>query len=57
MLGLSMASGFLNGMGDSLLDSHDSFDSFFGVVFKIGSLAMTAASVNECFNNAERVCK
>jgi len=57
ILGLSMASGFLSGMGDSLLESDDSFSAFFGVVFKIGSLAMTAVSIGECFDNVERICR
>jgi uncharacterized protein len=56
-LGLSVASGFLSGAGDPLLKSDDSFSAFFGVVFKIGSFAMTAVSINECFQNAERVCR
>lgn len=57
MLGLSVASGFISGVGDSLLESNDSFSTFFGVVFKIGSFAMTAISIDECFKNAEQACR
>jgi len=57
MLGLSMASGFLDGVGNSLLESNDLFGTFTGVLFKLGSVAMSATSVNNCFENAENACR
>lgn len=57
VLGLSAASGFLSGAGDSLLESNDPFNTFFGVIFKIGSIGMTLNSVGQCFTNAERACQ
>lgn len=56
-LGLSIASGFLDGAGDSLFESQDSFDKFFGVVFKLGSVSMTLLSIDKCMKNAERICQ
>ena len=53
ILGLTMASGFLNGAGDSLLESDDPFSAFIGVIFKIGSVSLTAVSVDKCFRKAE----
>ena len=53
-LGLSIASGFLNGMGDSLIDDGN---SFFGVIFKGSSYLMTAGSMAQCFDKAEYLCR
>jgi len=56
-LGLSVASGYLNGAGDSLLASDKYGDVFVGVILKLGSLAMTATSIGRCFDNANQLCQ
>lgn len=56
-LGLSVASGFMDGLGDSLLDSDDGASRFFGVLFKIGSVATSVVAVSDCFDKAERLCR
>lgn len=56
-LGLSAASGFLDGVGDSLLERDDTFSTFFGIAFKAGSVAVTIGGVNSCFKRAEARCR
>lgn len=56
-LGFSVASGFLDGVGDSLLESDDPFSAFAGVIFKAGSLAVTVGGVSSCFERAEASCR
>jgi len=55
-LGLSIASGFLDGAGDSLLESEDAFDIFTGVIFKLGSAYMDYESAKVCMRRVDTLC-
>jgi uncharacterized protein len=52
-LGLSIVSGFLSGVGDSMIDEGD---DFLGSLFKGFSGVMTLGTVNSCMSRAERLC-